>query len=74
MCLICLDFDRGFMSIPDAVRALSEFVTVGAIPSAHVAEIKEKIKARALAEVTEMNEKTKNNRKGSKVSELDTDK
>lgn len=49
MCLICLDFDRGFMTIPEAVRALSERVV-----DEHTNEVKAKIKAKAIKEVSEM--------------------
>jgi len=52
MCLICLDLDRGIMTVPEAVRAFSESVKDG-----HSKEVKQKIKDKAVEEVAEMYKK-----------------
>lgn len=69
MCNICLDFDRGFMTIPEAVRALSE--TAQSMGDAHVLEVKNKIKEKAVEEVREIFEKRKLAEKVKNLKPLD---
>jgi hypothetical protein len=40
MCLICVEFDKGKMTVPEARRALGE---MGGLTKEHAAEVKEKL-------------------------------
>lgn len=53
MCLICIDFDRGSLKLPEARRALRE-VRVTLDP-AHLAEVEEKLAQAERDEATQRN-------------------
>lgn len=46
MCLICLDFKRGALSLNEARRNLTEFSHTGAIPEEHIEEVGDMLRER----------------------------
>ena len=74
-CTSCVSNSKCLRGSPaEAARALSEFVATKGIEPGHANEVKAKIKAKALQEVTDMYDEKRKDANRSKVSGLGADK